>query len=369
VLATDQAELAVYDPYRVGQLTLAEQTVPLAADFTAGYGLWLARSGFGAESVRTLLGRGEVLDRPRVYLMQPYDPHRRTVVMLHGLASSPEAWINVANEVMGDAELRRGYQVWQVYYPTNVPIPVNNIAIRAALAATFRHVDPAGTAPASQQVVLIGHSMGGLLARLLVTDSGPAMLQDVLDESALRGQRLALATEKLRPFTEFAAMPQVGRAVFIAAPQRGTPFAQSWPGRLAAKLVALPAALAVDVKELADLLANPASAGTPSPISTANGISNLSDRDPFIQAAATLPIAGTVMYHSIIADDTPGVPLEDASDGLVPYRSAHLAHAASEVVIASGHSVQETPAAILEVRRILRLHLDGLPETAASTAQ
>jgi hypothetical protein len=133
--------------------------------------------------------------------------------------------------------------------------------------------------------------------------------------------------------------------------------------------VALPAALAVDVKELADLLANPASAGTPSPISTANGISNLSDRDPFIQAAATLPIAGTVTYHSIIADDTPGVPLEDASDGLVPYRSAHLAHAASEVVIASGHSVQETPAAILEVRRILRLHLDGLPETAATTAQ
>lgn len=54
--------------------------------------------------------------------------------MLHVLASSLVAWINVANEVMGDAALRRGYQVWQVYYPTNVTIPVNNIAIRAALA-------------------------------------------------------------------------------------------------------------------------------------------------------------------------------------------------------------------------------------------
>jgi pimeloyl-ACP methyl ester carboxylesterase len=366
VLATSDVELTVYDPYLTDQVTLARQAVPLAADFTAGYGLWLARSGFGAESVRTLLGHGEVLDRPRVYLMQPYDPHRRTVVMLHGLASSPEAWINVANEVMGDEALRRGYQVWQVYYPTNVPIPVNNVEIRAALADTFRHFDPDGTALASQQVVLVGHSMGGLLARLMVSDSGPALLQGVLQETSLSGKRLARATEKLRPYTEFSPLPQVGRAVFIAAPQRGTPFAQSWPARLAAHLVAVPAALAVDLKEVADLLANPASSGTPSPLSTANGIRNLSDNDPFIQAAGALPIPATVPYHSIIANDTPGVALQDANDGLVPYRSAHQDGAQSELVIQSGHSVQETPGAILEVRRILKLHLDGLPAQAAA---
>jgi pimeloyl-ACP methyl ester carboxylesterase len=70
--------------------------------------------------------------------MQPYDPNRRTVIMLHGLASSPEAWINVANEVLGDETLRRRYQIWQVYYPTNAPLPINNLAIREAITKRWR---------------------------------------------------------------------------------------------------------------------------------------------------------------------------------------------------------------------------------------
>jgi predicted DNA-binding protein with PD1-like motif len=47
--------------------------------------------------------------------------------------------------------------------------------------------------------------------------------------------------------------------------------------------------------------------------------------------------------------------LANATDGFVPYRSAHLAGAASEKVILSGHSVQQTPEAVLELRRILRI--------------
>ena len=90
----------------------AVNTVPLAGNFTSGYGLWLARSNFSTQSLRTLLGREHGITRPRIHLMQPYDPNRRVVVMLHGLASSPEAWINVANEVLGEETLRRNYQIW-----------------------------------------------------------------------------------------------------------------------------------------------------------------------------------------------------------------------------------------------------------------
>lgn len=147
---------------------------------------------------------------------------------------------------------------------------------------------------ASQQAVLVGHSIGGLLARLTVSDAGPALLPAALrlaaPESEIRQDKLQ---EKLRPYTNFRPSGTVGRAIFIVAPHCGTPFAQTCPARWAAKLVALPAALAVDVKELADLLANTSSAGTPSPIATANGISNLSDGDPFIQATICLPILAT----------------------------------------------------------------------------
>ncbi|MFW2551471.1 alpha/beta hydrolase, partial [Klebsiella pneumoniae] len=88
-----------------------------------------------------------------------------------GLASSPEAWINVANEVLGDEELRVRYQIWQVYYPTNLPLPYNNAEIRKALTETFRHFDPDRKAIASNNIVVIGHSMGGVLGRLLVSSS------------------------------------------------------------------------------------------------------------------------------------------------------------------------------------------------------
>ncbi|RYF63745.1 MAG: alpha/beta hydrolase, partial [Comamonadaceae bacterium] len=87
-----------------------------------------------------------------------------------------------------------------------------------------------------------------------------------------------------------------------------------------------------------------------------NSIDNLSDRDPFVRAAAALPVDAHVLHHSIIGRIDPAIALEGSSDGIVPYASAHLGSAVSERVITSGHSVQEHPAAILEIRRILHVH-------------
>lgn len=362
ILATHQAAMTVYDPYRRTGVTLGGATVPLAGDFTAAYGLWLARSDFGVQSLLTLIGKGEALEKPRLYLMQPYDPKRRTIIMLHGLASSPEAWINVANELLGDERLRQHYQIWQVYYPTNVPVPINNIDIRNVIERSIRHFDPSGTAPASQDIVLIGHSMGGLLGRLAVSSSGSQLWQDLLRRHPLEGNRLERARTALSSYMDFEPLPQVSRSVFVAAPHRGTPFAETRLARLAASMVALPASVLNQVKEVAELLTTQGAIDPNSPLDTANGIRNLSDQDPFIQVAADLPMGQNVRVHSIIANDTPDVPLVDSSDGLVPYRSAHLSGALSEKVISYSHSVQETPAAILEIRRILRLHLDGLGE-------
>ncbi len=364
VLATHDAQIAVYDPYRHDKVQLSGNQVPLAADFTSGYGLWLARSGFGMESVRSLLGKGRALSAPRVYLMQPFDPSRRTIIMLHGLASSPEAWINVANEVHGDDRLRQGYQIWQVYYPTNVPVPINHLALRRVLDETFRHFDPAGTAVASREVVLIGHSMGGLLARLMVSSSGERLWNSVLSHVPLEGERLAQARDKLGKYMHFTPMPQIGRAVFIAAPHRGTPFAQGPLARWAARLVSLPATVRAEVHDIVTLLTEPGAGATTPTISSVNGIRNLSDADAFVRAAADLPLSAGVPYHSIIATENASIALRDGSDGLVPYTSAHLAGAASEKVIVSGHSVQESAPAILEIRRILHLHLGTAPLAA-----
>ena len=358
VLASKQVRLLGKDPYRDDTITVAGHPVPLGANFTAAYGVWLARSGFASQSIRSLLGRQGALTKPRILLMQPYDPQRLTVVMLHGLASSPEAWINVANEVMGDEKLRRDYQVWEVYYPTNAPVAVNLANIRKALDATLQHFDPSGQARASQHMVLVGHSMGGVIARLLVSSSGDQLWGVVPARPGLSPAKRTLLRERLAPYLQFTPMPQVTRAVFLASPHRGTPYAQNRLARWIGNLIRLPINVLKEVASLSDLVQD--GSGKNTPIRVPNSIDNLSDTDPFIVAAAKQPISPRVRYHTIVGMYKPTGPLPTSSDGVVPYWSAHLDGADSELAVPSWHSVQETPAAILEVRRILRLHAEAL---------
>ncbi|MBQ6651096.1 MAG: hypothetical protein IJM67_07590, partial [Atopobiaceae bacterium] len=156
VLGSRDAVIHVYDPFKTERVTLRGASVPLAGNFTSGYGLWLARSSFARQSIGTLVGKGDMLESPRVYLMQPYQPDKKTVIMIHGLASSPEAWINVANEIMGDEALARNYQIWQVYYPTSFPLPVSNFEIRKALDQVISAMDPTKNAAASRDMVVVG---------------------------------------------------------------------------------------------------------------------------------------------------------------------------------------------------------------------
>lgn len=360
VLATHTADISGYDPYRTTHFEVAGQSVPLAANYTSGYGLWLARSGFASQSLLTLIGRGEVLESPHLYLLQPYDPTRHIIIMLHGLASSPEAWVNVANEVLGDDNLRKNYQIWQIYYPTNLPIALNNRAIRETIEQTLAHFDPDGSALASRDIVLVGHSMGGVLSRLLVSSSGERLWTSLTAQYAMKGRRLEKARTALGPYLHFEPLPQVSRAIFVAAPHRGTPFAENRLARWAAGLVKLPVSVLSRFSEIAQLLVDPNAASPVALDRGLNSIDNLSARDPFVKATADLPISPRVRYHSIIGNYTPDVPLASSSDGVVPYSSAHLDGASSEKVIASWHSVQEAPEAIVEIRRILHEHLNGV---------
>jgi len=343
VLSSPDALLDVYDPYRDVTAQLGERVVPLAANFTAAYALWLSRSQFGREAGRALFVRSAALTQPRIYAMQPYDPQRRTLVLIHGLASSPESWVNLVNEIMGDEALRRRYQVWQVFYPTNLPIPENVRNIRLALLDALHTLDPDGTAPASQHMTLIGHSMGGVISRLLVVDSPDGLWQTFFDHPIEAAQRERLAV--LEPYLTLSPLPQVDRAIFLASPHRGSPMAHAWIGRAAAQLMQLPTSMLQKLGSVADTLA------TELPMQAdilrhrqLSSVAYLSDEDRYLRATSTLPIAAGVTYHSIIG----------SHDEVVPYTSSHLDGAASEQVVPSGHSVQRTAAAILAIRTILR---------------
>jgi len=334
VLRAPEALLDVWDPYRDEIADLGGRIVPLTANFTAPYALWLARSQFRREAGRALFSNATALSQPRIYAMQPYDPQRRTIVMIHGLASSPEGWVNLVNEIMGDEALRRRYQVWQVFYPTNLPIPENVRNIRAALQAALHPDD---------RVTLIGHSMGGVVSRLLVVDSADGLWQTFFDHPIDAAQRQRLAV--LEPYLTLSPLPQVDQAIFLASPHRGSPMAHAWIGRTAARLVHLPGSVLQTLGSLADAISGelPLQAD----LLRHRGVSSvayLSDEDRYLRATSALPIATGVIYHSIIG----------SNDEVVPYSSSHLDGAASEQMVTSGHSVQKTTAAILAIRGILR---------------
>lgn len=352
VMATSELVVAAYDPYQVARVSVHEQDVPLAANFTAGYGLWLARSGFSRQSIRSLFGSQLGLDRPHLYLMQPYDPDKRILLMVHGLASSPEAWVNVANELMGDEELRKHYQIWQFYYPTNMPIALNHEAIRQTLGEAVRHFDPDDANRASGGMVIVGHSMGGIIARLMVSSSGDSLWNSLVSSRVHDRARLARIRQRVAHILRFDPLPQVDRVVFIASPHRGTDLAGSRLGRWIGRLVRMPLAT---LEMFADVLPDivPVDEGTRRRRPIPTSIENLDKSDAFVQAAADLPISAHVRYHSIIARRRLEQPMEVSDDGLVPYWSSHLDGAASEKVLHAGHSVQETPAAVMELKRIL----------------
>lgn len=360
LLSSSEVTLALLDPLQQTSFQTNVAQVPLAANFTAGYGLWLARSDFSRQAFRNLMGSASALQSPHIFMLQPYDPNRKIILMLHGIASSPEAWVNTANELLGDAALRERYQLWQLYYPTNLPLILNLQSIREAVLTTLEAVDPSATAVASDNMVIIGHSMGGLLARLLVSEDDGGFLDRLSELLQLDPQRKRRLASHFSAELSINPLPGVTRAVFIAAPHRGTSVADYRMARWLAGLITLPVKVIEKIHQFAEVVFDPEQQAEP-PRVRFTSIDNLSEHDSFIRAAVDLPIHRRVKYHSIIAVEKPALPVEQQSDGVVPYLSAHLVGAESEMVIRSGHSVQETSAAILEIRRILYQHLTELP--------
>jgi hypothetical protein len=85
-------------------------------------------------------------------------------------------------------------------------------------------------------------------------------------------------------------------------------------------------------------------------------IDQLAWGDAELQALVALGIDPRVTYHSIIAD-LRDPPLAGGTDGVVPYASAQLDGATSELLVHGGHLCQADPLVIREVGRILTEHL------------
>ena len=289
---------------------------------------------------------------PGLYMLRPYAPGKIPVVFVHGLAASPVAFVQAINEFQNDPALSARYQFWVFIYPTGRPIVRSAQRLREALG---RAEAAYGADPAFRRMVVVGHSMGGILTHMVVSDSGREVWDAGLSVPP-EGLRASPATRAwLDQLLFFHPLPYVRRVVFIATPHRGSRVADGVVGRFFGGLIRPPA-------EQAALLAELKAWNGPGVVrdenfggASINAIGNLRVDSPLLQAVGRLPVAPGVPYHTIafrFAGHAPG-------DLLVPLWSARLDGAASEAVLPGFHGSEQSPAALGEVRRILLEHLAG----------
>ena len=347
--------LEVYTANDAETVALEGRTVPLEIEETATIALQLADSPMWKRELWGFLGRAQTGDQlPFLVSNMPYERGRIPIVFVHGTASSPGRWADMANDLLADPWIRHRYQFWFFMYDTGNPIAYSGMLLRDKLTEAVSRLDPEGDDPCLHRMVVIGHSQGGLLTKLTAVDTGSRLWNSI--------SRIPLAelpaSEDFRTLLGRAMfvqpLPFVRRVVFVATPHRGSFRTGAWVNGLLRRLVRLPGNLVLMSRDtLSQGRGAFYAARTTARIPTA--AENMTPGNPFLEGLAAIPVADGVPYHSIIAVEGDGPP-EEGNDGVVAYRSAHLDGAASELVVRSSHSTQSEPATIQEVRRILHLH-------------
>lgn len=290
--------------------------------------------------------------KDNVFLMAPYRPGLIPLVLVHGTASSPARWAELINEIQNDRELWGRYQVWLFMYNTGNPILYSGGLLTEGLRTTVKDLDPEGRDPAMKKMVVIGHSQGGLLTKLTAIESGTRFWENA---ASTPFDQLDVSPETkhlLQRSAFYKPLPFVKQVIFISTPQQGSYVSGGWIGRLTGKLISLPGTLLSPLTEVMDQISGHTSLTSLKNIPKSTD--NMAPESPFIKAISSMPVAHGIIAHSIIPVKNPDDPKEKWNDGVVEYKSAHIDGVESELIVPhEGHSVQDKPQAIEEIRRIL----------------
>jgi pimeloyl-ACP methyl ester carboxylesterase len=353
---TATAALEFYSALDSSTLNVNNRVIPLETDTTTPMAYRLEGSEFFNLNLGAFLGREPNKIPDGLYLKESYRPGRIPIVLVHGTASSPVWWVEMLNTLMADPQIRENYQFWYFVYTSSKPVAISAADLRDVLREKVAALDPQGQDPALQQMVVVGHSQGGLLTKLTVVDTGDSLVWALTgkDFASLDMPEKTKAT--LRRALQVKPLPFVKTVIFMSTPHRGSFLSKMWNRNIVKRLITLPATLVETSMDAFDYMTDDTKkllGGKKTFFTSADG---MSPDNPVIKALAEIPLAPGVQGHSIIAVQTEG-DQKLGNDGVVEYTSAHLNGMASEFVVRSDHSSQLNPLAIDEVRRILVEHL------------
>jgi hypothetical protein len=345
--------LAFHDPFRVGSVRVGARDFPLAVDRTTQLALQASQGRIAAQAALGVIASefGPEVE-PGLYMLRPYAQGKIPLVFVHGINSSPVAFVQAINDFQNDPVLSARYQFWMFVYPTGRPIVRSVLRLREALG---RAEAAYGSDPAFHRMVVVGHSMGGLLAHMIVSDSGREVWDGALDVPPELLRLSPAMRAALDQLLFFHPLPYVRRVVFIATPHRGSPLANNPVGRFVGGRIRPPADQAALLAELKALNGPEVVRDENFQGASINAIGTLRVDSPPLLAVSRLPVAPGVPYHTIAFRFAGHAP----NDLVVPLWSAHLDGAASEAIFPGTHGSEQSPPSLGELRRILLEHLDG----------
>lgn len=352
--------LELRDSLEQPTIEVASRRVPLEADFSTPLAYFLNQPQFQDSKLSTegLLNPGKVKELQGLYMLEPYDPEKMPVVMVHGLWSSPVTWMEMFNDLRSDPTVRDHYQFWFYLYPSGQPFWLSGTQMREDLAMMRRRLDPQRKAPALDQMVLVGHSMGGLVSKMQTVQSGEAFWQTTSEHQFAELKADDEVKRTLANAYFFDPSPSVRRVVTIGTPHRGSQFANSTTRWLGHKLITLPAHMLQGRQELLTL--NKGFFRANSPIEISTSIDSLAPDSPILPVLLAAKPGPWIDYYNVVGREPDlgwrGWFTEDG-DGVVSLASARLdgtPQLREQVVVPSDHvNVHRHPQSILEVRRVL----------------
>ncbi len=350
--AHHRALLELYDPTHSTDLTVRNIRLPLESDLSTPLAYFLNQADLRTFATHGLLNPESWQDRSGLFLTQPYQEGKIPVVFVHGLWSEPSAWAEMFNELQHDPRIRDNYQFWFYMYPTGQPFWMSAARMRKDLQKMRDELDPYGRNPAMGRVVLVGHSMGGLVAKLQTINSGEDYWASVSETPFQQVNASDEVKAKLAGAFFFRPDPTVRRVVTIGTPHRGSRFANGFTQWVFSKLITMPHYVTHGFQEI--YRDNPGMFPKDSSMRVRNSIDSLSPSSPILSVLLRSR-SPYVRYHNIV-----GVKSDGASgDGIVSLESARPGNVDSEIIVRAAHTdIHQHPLAILEVRRILLKHLD-----------
>ena len=286
-----------------------------------------------------------------LYLLEPYEPGRIPLVLIHGLASDALTWGEMIAALRTDPNIASRYQIWVYQYPTGNSYLKAAADLRKELQQTRSVLDPASSDQAFDQMVLVGHSMGGIIARLLVSYSDDRLWHAVSDKPLNEVFESGPLPDEIVSAFLFEPVPFVKKVVYFATPHHGSNWSEMPLGRMGRWLIDVPQQLQDEYVGLIQgnpgLIRNPAR-------QPATSIDHLSPRNSIMQATSQLRGTDLVSAHSIIGI---GFLLPDAQwgDGVVAVTSARIPSVQTEFFVPETHSgILHNAAATAELACILK---------------